>query len=82
MLFELFSGKLLALRAELSAGGEEAVLAYVARRAAGERERLPARWPPALKQLVSDCWAQDPALRPSFGEVLSRCASRGARLPP
>ncbi len=47
--------------------------AYVMRRSAGERERFPARWPQGLKDLVSACWAQDPANRPSFKEVLSRC---------
>jgi hypothetical protein len=38
----------------------------------GHREDLPPYWPPALKALVAACWAQDPAARPSFAQVLDR----------
>jgi mitogen-activated protein kinase kinase kinase 7 len=36
----------------------------------GHREDLPHYWPFALKDLVASCWAQDPASRPSFAQVL------------
>ncbi|KAG2429957.1 hypothetical protein HYH02_013908 [Chlamydomonas schloesseri] len=62
------------------AGTEEEIEGYAAKaRAAryvseGYRPPLPQRWPDAVKQLISDCWAQDPAARPSMAVVRSRIA--------
>ena len=71
MSFELFSGRLLALRSDFMVGGQAAVEEYVDRRArGGERERMPSRWPDPLKDLISKCWEQDPGARPSFAEIL------------
>ena len=38
----------------------------------GFRERIPAHWPPEVRELIGDCWQQDPERRPRMGEVLSR----------
>jgi serine/threonine protein kinase len=83
ILYELFAGVLIASRVLFDEGlgegaeaGEDAAArdarmqAYAERVAAGHREPLPRHWPPELKLLVSKCWAQDPADRPSFREVV------------
>lgn len=52
-------------------GGQAAVEEYVERRARqGERERMPSRWPDELRDIISKCWEQDPARRPSFCQIL------------
>ena len=38
----------------------------------GLRPELPVDTPPDYAQLVRDCWAQNPLLRPSFGSILVR----------
>ena len=38
----------------------------------GHREPIPARWPPQLRDLVTDAWAQDAAKRPAAAEVAVR----------
>ena len=71
MAFELFSGRLLALRSEFMVGGQTAVEEYVDRRAKqGERERMPVRWPEPLKDLIAAMWDQNPAKRPCFSQVV------------
>lgn len=35
-----------------------------------ERPEMPDDCPPLLKKLIVSCWQTDPALRPSFGEIL------------
>ncbi len=72
ILYELFTGRLIALRGDFMEGGPEAVTAYCQRRAGGERERIPAKWPDALRDLVYACWAQDPKRRPPFTSVLAQ----------
>lgn len=88
--WELFSGKLLAMKvatqlmgeggdagppvlggaAGEAAAGEAGVMRYVLRRSEqGVREPMPSWWPPPLKDLITRCWAQDPAARPPFEEV-------------
>lgn len=44
-------------------------MAYVMRRSGGFRDPMPTWWPGELRDLISRCWAQDPADRPSFAEV-------------
>ncbi|KXZ45951.1 hypothetical protein GPECTOR_49g535 [Gonium pectorale] len=61
-------------------GAEAGVMAYVLRRSGGHREPLPSWWPPELRGLISRCWAQDPADRPSFSKIhaeLRRMAADG-----
>ena len=71
MSYELFTGRLLALRSDFMVGGQSAVEEYVDRRAKqGERERMPSRWPEPLKDLIASMWDQNPEKRPSFSEVL------------
>ena len=41
----------------------------------GERPKCPKRWPPALRNLVQQCWREEPSERPSFGEVATRLES-------
>jgi len=72
MMYEMFTGRLLACRGEFMTGDEATVTAYVRARAEGARERIPTRWPPELRQLVAECWAQEPEDRPDFGQVVSR----------
>ena len=36
----------------------------------GERPPLPSSWPPALKQLLRDCWRAEPSERPDFSSVV------------
>ena len=38
----------------------------------GERPAIPRKWPPALRELVRDCWRPEPTERPGFGQVVSR----------
>eukprot|EP00884_Botryococcus_braunii_P003104 jgi/Botrbrau1/12795/Bobra.117_1s0014.1 len=40
--------------------------------AGGYRRPLPDYWPEELTSLISDCWAQEPASRPSMDEVCAR----------
>lgn len=42
--------------------------------AAGHRPEQPEEWPAALRQLMAECWAQDPAERPSQRAVMERLA--------
>jgi serine/threonine protein kinase len=58
-------------------GGEDdeeqgTLLAYAQRVANGHREDLPEAWPRELRELISACWAADPAARPSFGQIVRR----------
>ena len=39
---------------------------------AGGRPKLESGWPPAFSQLLSQCWHQDSAQRPSFVEISAR----------
>ena len=41
----------------------------------GHRERIPAKWPQELQELITDCWAQDPVDRPSFDKVCKSMVS-------
>uniref|UniRef100_A0A7S3R107 Protein kinase domain-containing protein n=1 Tax=Dunaliella tertiolecta TaxID=3047 RepID=A0A7S3R107_DUNTE len=72
MMFELFNGRLLAMRPEFMTGGEEAVEEYVKGRSNGARDPVPDTWPEEVRQLVHSCWHQDPNLRPDFGTVYRR----------
>jgi len=33
---------------------------------------MPPDWPPALRSLISSCWADKPSARPSFANVLKQ----------
>eukprot|EP00198_Chlamydomonas_reinhardtii_P003389 XP_001692725.1 predicted protein [Chlamydomonas reinhardtii] len=55
-------------------GTEEEVEGYAAKVSEGYRPPLPERWPHHVKQLIADCWAQDPAARPSMAVVRERIA--------
>eukprot|EP00887_Chlorella_sp_A99_P004269 scaffold15.g4269.t1 len=45
-----------------------------------ERLLLPESCPPALAQLVADCWGQEPEIRPSFPAILERLRAEQQRL--
>ena len=45
---------------------------YAKKVSTGFRERIPAHWPAGVRELIKDCWNQDPDGRPRMGEVLSR----------
>jgi Protein tyrosine and serine/threonine kinase len=54
------------------AGLTESVFRHAERVAGGFRPPMPDSWPPEVRALIGDCWAQDPCKRPSFGKVLQR----------
>ncbi|GFR44342.1 hypothetical protein Agub_g5559, partial [Astrephomene gubernaculifera] len=68
ILFELLSRYQTVCAISL-AGTQEEIESYAARVAQGYRPPLPQRWPEPVKQLLAGCWHQDPAQRPSMGEV-------------
>lgn len=77
MLYELFSGCLLASRVTMgmpdgTLAGEGRLAEYAEQVAAGHREEMPAYWPQPIKKLIADCWAQDPSKRPSFARILDQ----------
>jgi Protein tyrosine and serine/threonine kinase len=45
----------------------QVVAAVLGRR---ERPRIPSRCPAPLSQLMQQCWAHDPNVRPSFNEIV------------
>lgn len=40
--------------------------------AKGHREEIPYHWPQAVKELIEDCWHQNPEQRPRMAEVIVR----------
>ena len=46
----------------------------------GQRPQLNAAWPPAYCDLMVQCWATDPALRPVFGVVVEALVSLQRRV--
>jgi serine/threonine protein kinase len=71
ILYELLSGVVVAGRVAME-GEHEQLLDYARQVANGHREPLPSYWPSVVKQLISDCWAQDPIQRPGFKDVMKR----------
>ncbi|KAG1673208.1 hypothetical protein FOA52_013088 [Chlamydomonas sp. UWO 241] len=69
LAWELISGVRIADREEFATGGEAALAAFTERRASGEREVVPKAWPAALRRMISECWAEDPTLRPRAAAV-------------
>ncbi|KAF6253037.1 kinase-like domain-containing protein [Scenedesmus sp. NREL 46B-D3] len=69
ILYELLSGVVIAGRVAMGDEHDE-LLDYARKVANGHREALPVYWPASVKGLVAACWAQEPAARPSFKEVL------------
>jgi hypothetical protein len=68
-MWELFTGSTLLL----PGATHDAVLAAAAARAAsGARPEFPPGAPPAYASLARDCWAADPAARPTMGAVARR----------
>jgi hypothetical protein len=55
---------------EIKSDPKKDARAYAERVAAGFRPEVPRRWPHALRSLITSCWAQEPAARPSFDTVL------------
>ncbi|KAI8476817.1 MAG: kinase-like domain-containing protein [Monoraphidium minutum] len=53
-------------------GDYEELVEYCGRVAEGYRPPLHTTWPPSVASVITDCWAQDPAKRPSMGEVVTR----------
>lgn len=45
---------------------------YAEKVSKGFRETIPASWPEYVKMLVSECWDEDPANRPSFKDITHR----------
>ena len=51
---------------------EQDVRKYTVKVADGWRPELPKQWPVELKQIIRDCWHQDPSSRPSAAHVCHR----------
>lgn len=71
ILYELLSGVIIASRVAFG-GQHEELLDYARQVANGHREVIPVYWPAPVRVLISKCWAQDPAQRPGFKEVLKQ----------
>lgn len=74
-IFEVFSKSLAS--SEIGAGNtpegkQRAALSFSRDVSSGFRRPIPSTWPPALRDVVADCWQQDPKLRPSALEVMER----------
>lgn len=55
---------------EIKSDPKKDARAYAERVASGFRPEVPRRWPHALRALITACWAQEPAARPSFDTML------------
>ena len=47
-----------------------------------QRPPIPDDCPPALSQLISQCWDDDPAARPQFTQIMARLQVRGGHARP
>jgi hypothetical protein len=71
MLYELVS-RVLLLFTETPANSPDDCEAYAAKVAEGYRPSRPKSFPVEVWQLVDACWAQQPGVRPSSGQVVER----------
>lgn len=71
MMYEVLQ-RYIMLSAVAVAGTYEELEGYCARVAGGYRPPLHDKWPPKLTKLLLDCWAQEPSLRPTMDEVVTR----------
>ena len=70
VLYQLFARQTFAaVLLLLSRGDPVDCEIYAEKVARGYRVPIPARWPEAVRELVAQCWAQDPADRPSMDDV-------------
>lgn len=74
ILFELLS-RYQMLCAVSVAGTPEEVENYAAKVSEGYRPPIPEHWPESVRQLIGECWHQDPALRPPMARVRERLAA-------
>eukprot|EP00210_Caulerpa_lentillifera_P004195 g4001.t1 len=71
IMYELLSQKNLAVKYGLL--NEPGTLnGYAEKVAKGFRETIPQHWPDFIKCLISDCWNEDPASRPSFKDIINK----------
>ncbi|KAG2482383.1 hypothetical protein HYH03_018679 [Edaphochlamys debaryana] len=54
------------------AGTEEEIESYAHKVSTGYRPPIPEAWPDAVRELVAQCWAQEPAQRPPMSDVRAR----------
>ena len=45
----------------------------------GQRLPIPPSCPPPLRDLITECWSDSPAARPSFAEILRRLEAEALR---
>eukprot|EP00803_Ostreobium_quekettii_P008647 evm.model.scf_300.2 EVM.evm.TU.scf_300.2 scf_300:43408-50945(-) len=78
IMYELFRMELTIVRLLASCttiGEMQARMQQYSRRVAhGFREPILQHWPPAVRDLISQCWSQDPKQRPTMGVVLEKLA--------
>ncbi|KAF8055751.1 splA [Scenedesmus sp. PABB004] len=70
--------KYIMLSAVAVKGTYEELIEYAARVAAGFRPPLHDSWPTSIRGIIEDCWAQDPAERPSMEQVVTRLEAAAA----
>ncbi|CAL8471285.1 g10827 [Coccomyxa elongata] len=70
ILYELFVGAITSQLVVGPTGNMQAAELYAAKVAAGYRRPLPNFLPEELRELISECWAQDMRARPSMAQAL------------
>ncbi|CAK0785798.1 hypothetical protein CVIRNUC_009009 [Coccomyxa viridis] len=74
LMYELLTGAITSQVVVGPTGNVRAAEVYAAQVASGERRPLPDSIPEALRQIIADCWAQDPKARPKIRAVVDRLA--------
>ncbi|KAK9918987.1 hypothetical protein WJX75_008520 [Coccomyxa subellipsoidea] len=72
IMYELFVGAITSQLVVGPTGNMKAAELYAAKVAGGYRRPLPDFLPEQLRELISECWAQDMRQRPSMAQVLDR----------
>ena len=75
LLYELFSGVITSTVVVGPTFNPRAAEDYARRVSEGFRREISRTVPPVIRELISDCWAQDPEARPTAREVHERLAS-------
>lgn len=72
VMYEMFSGILLRNLYISDKDKSCAYRRYATRVNSGWRPPMPVEWPDGLRDLIADCWSQQPECRPPMQEVLQR----------
>lgn len=75
VMYEVFSGILLRHLYISDKDKGCAYRRYATRVNSGWRPPMPVEWPEELRDLIADCWSQQPNCRPSMEEVSQRLQS-------